>query len=111
MEDQSEIQKALAQNRKELLEVKQELRKITKQLTWYKVVSILRLLLIIVPIVIGFIYLMPFVNQAVSGYRTILEELNLLQQQPAANQNNDTQGQGNPAELDGFINKFKESNN
>ncbi|MBD3310873.1 MAG: hypothetical protein GF349_00015 [Candidatus Magasanikbacteria bacterium] len=47
-------------------------KKITKRMTWMVIGNYLRLLIIVVPIVLGIIYLPPLIDQMLQSYTEIL---------------------------------------
>jgi len=56
----------------ELEAISAELKKIKKYIRWQKIYSFLTVLLIVVPIVLGFIYLPPFLRQFLGLYKSLL---------------------------------------
>lgn len=63
--DLKQIKELLKQNLELTQEVKEMLRKIKRHMLWSKIWSILKISLIVVPIILGFIYLPPLIQKYV----------------------------------------------
>ena len=79
-----EIKKILEQQSQDLTDIKTSLAKIQRHFVWSRVWSIVRILLIVVPLVIGYIMVLPLLQQALSQYQDLTSALN-SGSQPAAN--------------------------
>ncbi len=68
-----EIKELLQKN----IELSEEILKLTKKshniLFWQRVFGVLKVLLIVIPIILGFIYLPPLFNKAVNYYKEFLD--------------------------------------
>ncbi len=50
------------------------LSKINRNLAWQRVFNIIKIIIIIVPLIFGIIYLPPLIQQALSGYQSLLQQ-------------------------------------
>ncbi len=108
MDDLKEIKHLLEKNQQDLKVLKEEVHKVYKQLVWNRVASILKILLIVVPLILGAIYLMPLFSQLLGGYRELLGILNTgpntsSYDQPAVSNVNSDQSE----QFQELINKFQ----
>jgi len=53
----------------EILEISKDIK---KYIRWQQIWGILRLLLIVIPLIIGFIYLPPLIMDAIESYKSVL---------------------------------------
>ena len=67
-----EIKKLLAENLAKSEEMYELMRKLKRYLLVAQIFSVLKLLLIVVPIILAIIYLPPFLGDALGQYREIL---------------------------------------
>jgi len=63
------LRTSLEQN-KEILKISRDIK---KYMRWQNIWGTLRLLLILGPIILGFIYLPPLINQYIDSYKTLLQ--------------------------------------
>lgn len=68
----TDIKGLLEENNRLLKEVKAGNDRLERYLRWNRVWSLLRLLIIIIPIALGIIFLKPYVKDAVSTYEDLL---------------------------------------
>lgn len=52
--------------------IEADIKKTKSYIRWQKIYSLLTVLFIVVPIVLGFIYLPPFLRQFVDSYKSVL---------------------------------------
>jgi len=71
-----EIKKILEENQKLVKEIHGMTKKIKSYLFWSQVFGIMKILLILIPIAIGFIYLPPLLDSLIQQYQGILESAN-----------------------------------
>lgn len=108
MDDLKEIKHLLEKNQQDLKVLKEEVHKVYKQLLWNRVVSILKIIIIVVPLILGAVYLMPLLNQLISGYRELLgytgtaSNTSVSDQSAGANVNSDQ-----TVQFEELINKFQ----
>ncbi len=70
--DNQDLQEILAENNRLLQEVKAGNEKILSYLRWSRIWSLLRLLIIVIPIILGILYLRPYFQNAFSAYHDLL---------------------------------------
>ena len=75
-----EIKQLLVENKASLERVEKIVGKMRKKMLWNTVGSVLKIVLILGPIILGIIYLSPFVKQYSSGLQSALNILNLAPQ-------------------------------
>lgn len=73
MENNNDLKNLLEQNLRQNEEILKISREIKKFMKWQQVWSTLRFLLIFVPIVLGFIYLPPLLQNLLSSYKYLLK--------------------------------------
>ena len=80
--DQKELEKLLQDNLKYSKVIYERIRKIEKAITWMKVFSILRIIIIVVPIVLAILYLPPLWKKTMQKYQGLLgrDQTHLLRQ-------------------------------
>ncbi|MCR4280357.1 MAG: hypothetical protein NUV82_02965 [Candidatus Komeilibacteria bacterium] len=64
----NELNKTLVENTQELRAIQTEIVKIKKFIFWDRIMSLLRLLIIVVPLVLGIIYLPPLIDEVLSNF-------------------------------------------
>ncbi len=64
-----ELLRANLEQSKEILKISQEIKSYIK---WQNIWSILRFVIIVVPIILGFIYLPPLIKEVFQSYRSLL---------------------------------------
>lgn len=69
---QTEILKLLQTNLARSEEILGRLKFIKKYIFWQQVGSVVRVLIILIPIVIGFIYLPPLIRDSIGSYQDLL---------------------------------------
>jgi len=62
----------LEENRKTNKEVYAIVKKLKKQMMWQSIFGFVRILVIVIPLIIGFYYLTPFVQQAMDDYQKLM---------------------------------------
>lgn len=67
-----DIRSILEENNRLLKEVKAGNTRLERYLRWNRIWSFLRLLIIVIPIILGIIFLKPYVKNAFSEYRELL---------------------------------------
>lgn len=67
-----ELEGKLEESLEKTQEVLEKVEKMERYLKWFKIWSVLKILFIIVPIVLGFIYLPPILEDLFSSYRELL---------------------------------------
>ena len=72
MED-TELRKLVQKNTEMTQEVLSVVKSIKKYIIWQRVFGILKLLIILVPIVLGIIYLPPLLKGAIDQYKEIID--------------------------------------
>jgi hypothetical protein len=68
-EELAELLKANLEMNKEILKISREVK---SYMRWQNIWSISRLLLIAIPIILGFIYLPPLIKQVLQSYKSLL---------------------------------------
>jgi len=81
-----EIQKALNKNLEYTKKVHEEVFKIRRYILWLRILSIIKLLLIIIPLFLAIMLATPFVREAFQTYKEIMNSLRAA-------------GNGDPSEL------------
>lgn len=71
-----DIKQILDQQSKDLAEIKVSLAKIQRHFVWERVWSIVRILLIVVPLIVGYIMVLPLLQQALAQYQDLTSSLN-----------------------------------
>ena len=66
-----QLQKLVKQNLHATRELERAVAKMKKYLTWLRVVSIIKLVLILAPIVLALIYLPPIISNIISEYKAM----------------------------------------
>lgn len=86
IESQKELQKLLQENLKISKELYEMTKKIKRWIVWQRVWGVIKILIILIPIVLGVIYLPPLVKKAIEPYQQFLnvgqkpENQNFIQQ-------------------------------
>lgn len=75
MED--DIKKLLEENRKLSKEINQSVLYIRKYIVFSKIFSIVKILIIVIPLVLSFIYLPSVINNAVEKYGDVLDKFDI----------------------------------
>ncbi|MFH0874224.1 MAG: hypothetical protein V1846_05305 [Candidatus Komeilibacteria bacterium] len=70
-----EIKKILDQQSQDLADIKVQLVKIRRHFVWEQVWSVVRILLIVVPLIVAYIVLMPMLQQALAQYQDLSSSL------------------------------------
>lgn len=68
-----ELRELLEENKRVLLSLEKRLRKIEGHFIWGTVWTIAKIILIVAPLVAGYIYFSPIINQYVKSFQPILE--------------------------------------
>lgn len=79
-----ELKQAIAKQAEQLEAIQKDVKSIKGYVTFQKIMGLIYLLLIIVPIVIGLIYLPPLIKGMVSQYQSLMESTGLSN--PAINE-------------------------
>jgi len=69
---EQDIREVLKKNQEDLAYLTAKVDKIHKILRWNQIASWLKILLIVIPLIFGFIYLMPLLGQTVGMYNELL---------------------------------------
>ncbi|MFA6534058.1 MAG: hypothetical protein WCT37_02685 [Patescibacteria group bacterium] len=67
-----DLKKLLAENLRKTEEIYQITQKLKNYLFWGQIISVLRLLLIVVPVILAIIYLPPFISDLLKQYQGLL---------------------------------------
>lgn len=67
-----EIKRLLQKNLEYTKEIHAEVLKIKKKLMWQKIFSIIKVVIVLIPLIIGLIYAIPFLQQAAEAYGQVL---------------------------------------
>ena len=65
----NELLQANLERSEEILQISKDIK---RYIRWQQIWGILRFLLIVIPIIIGFIYLPPLIMEAIESYKSIL---------------------------------------
>ena len=68
-----ELRKLIEAQSELLANIEKRLQKIQIHMRWATISSWLRILLILVPLVLGYIYLSPYINDLVAQYQEIMQ--------------------------------------
>ena len=71
--DQLALLKLMENNLAQSEEILKTVRYIKKYIFWQQTWSILRLFIIVIPIIFGFIYLPPLIKDALESYKSLLQ--------------------------------------
>ena len=74
--NEAELNQKLKEQNELLKAILKQGEKTKKYLFWLRVFGIIKLIIIITPIVLGVIYLPPFIERAIENYRNLLPEIN-----------------------------------
>ncbi|HBA36584.1 TPA: hypothetical protein DCZ15_01770 [Candidatus Falkowbacteria bacterium] len=66
------LESLLRDNLESTAKILKDIRFIKKSLRWQRIWSVFRFLLIVVPIILGFIYLPPLIKETLETYRNLL---------------------------------------
>ena len=66
------LESLLRDNLESTAKILKDIRLIKKSLRWQRIWSVFRFLLIVVPIILGFIYLPPLIKETLETYRNLL---------------------------------------
>ena len=66
------LESLLQDNLESTAKILKDIRLIKKSLRWQRIWSVFRFLLIVVPIILGFIYLPPLIKETLETYRNLL---------------------------------------
>ena len=69
---QAEMMKLIQTNLDRSEEILRRMKFIKKYIFWQQVGTVVRILIILIPIVIGFIYLPPLIRDSISSYQDLL---------------------------------------
>lgn len=75
-----ELQKMLERQSERLGNMEMQLKKIQRHLLWENIGSWLRIALILVPLIVGYIYLSPLLQKTLTQYQQLLNPSNTSQQ-------------------------------
>jgi len=78
MTELEEIKNIVAKNRQDIKLLKQDLRRVTSFMRWSQIFGVLKILLIVIPLILGIIYLQPYFKQIVEGYQQLLNTFQSL---------------------------------
>ena len=78
--DERIINQKLDQQTKLLEELLAQAEKTRKSLLWIRLLGLLKVILIVSPIILGLIYLPPFVKKLIDDYKTVLPGLEKIEQ-------------------------------
>jgi len=68
-----QLQKLVKQNLHATQELEKTVAKMKKYLTWLRVVSIIKLVLILAPIILALIYLPPIISNVIGEYKSMFD--------------------------------------
>jgi hypothetical protein len=71
-----EIKQILLENKASMERMEEKVNKMHKKMLWGTIGSILRIILIVGPLIVGIVYLSPFVKQYMGGIQSAFEILN-----------------------------------
>ncbi len=86
MLDEEKIEKLLEKNLEEIQEIKKEVDYIKRYVFWSKVWSFSKIFFIVLPLIIGYIYLIPIFKNVLSQYVDLLGIQGGLKNMPANEQ-------------------------
>ncbi len=72
-----ELRGLIQKNQETLEDLEKRVRAIQKKLLWHTISGFIKFILIVGPLIVGFIYLSPIVKQYLSGLKPILEMLQI----------------------------------
>jgi len=72
-----ELKRLIQKNQETLEDLEKRVKGIQKKLLWYVIGNLIKTILIVGPIIIGFIYLSPIVKEYLSGLQPMFEMLQL----------------------------------
>lgn len=73
--DEQELTKLLVAQQQTMLEVREYLASIKRQMIWGQVFSVLKVILVVVPLVWSVYYLEPLIKSSVSGYGSVIQNV------------------------------------
>lgn len=72
LEGQRELKKLLQENLEISKELDKTTRKIKSWLAWQRILGVVKIILIVIPIILGIIYLPPLISKVIEPYRELL---------------------------------------
>ncbi len=72
LEREDDIRELLEENLEKMEDLAKDVRYIKKYIFWAKVGGFLKILLIVLPIILGYLYLQPLLNSALKQYEDLL---------------------------------------
>jgi len=76
--DEAELNQKLKEQNELLKALLKQGEKTKKYLFWLRVFGIVKIIIIATPIVLGVIYLPPFIERAIENYKDLLPEINQI---------------------------------
>jgi hypothetical protein len=73
--EQQKILKLLQENTLIIKQNKKNLQKIKNYITFLKIFTVLKVLIVIIPIILGFIYLPPFIREVVEVWKNFVMKI------------------------------------
>ncbi|GEM_PF-5873859 len=73
--DDQELKNLLVANQQTMAEVREYLASIKRQMLWTQVFSIIKILLIVIPLLVSVYYLQPLLQSALSSYGSVMQNV------------------------------------
>ena len=80
-----EIKQLLLQNLKRTQAVEETVKKIKRYIVWQQIFNVVKVVVIVVPLVIGILYAVPLFKQAFSAYQGVISSVNSIQGKSGSN--------------------------
>lgn len=76
---QEQLEQVILQNQESISRIESTVIKIKKKILWQEIASILKLILILGPLIIGIFYLSPYLKQYATMMNSVLSGFNLVE--------------------------------